>query len=103
MPPDELTGKGKEFYENYKKKYSAEPEAYSAYGYESANVVLRALEQTKTKDRAAIVAAVAAMKDYDGVLGKWSFDSNGDTSLKLMSGNAVKDGEFSFVKLLGGH
>ena len=54
------------------------------------------------KDRAAICEAVSATRDFDGALGKWSFDENGDTSLTTMSGNTVKDGRFEFVKLLGG-
>lgn len=101
VPPRELTGRGKEFYDNYKKKFNAEPEAYAAYGYESARVVLEAIKRAGKKDRAAILAAVAQTKDFDGLLGKWSFDANGDTSLKIMSGNTVKNGEFQFVKILG--
>ena len=38
---------------------------------------------------------------FDGVLGKWSFDKNGDTTLRTMSGNTVKDGKFAFVTVLG--
>lgn len=101
LPPDKLAGKGQEFYQKYKAKYGSEPEAYSAYGYESAMVILRAIEIAKKKDRQAILQAVAATKDYDGALGKWSFDENGDTSLKLVSGNTVQNGVFQFVKLLG--
>lgn len=101
IPPDKLTGKGQKFYENYKARFNSEPEAYAAYGYEATNVVLKAIDQVKAKDRAAILAAVAATKDYDGALGRWSFDENGDTTLRLMSGNMVKDGDFVFVKTLG--
>lgn len=101
VPPRELTGRGKQFYESYKKKYNSEPEAYSAYGYESARVVLDSIARAGKKDRAAIVAACAAIRDFDGLLGKWSFDENGDISLKTMSGNTVKNGEFAFVKVLG--
>jgi len=101
VPASELTGKGKVFYENYKKRYNSEPEAYAAYGYESAKVVLDAIRKVGKKDRAALLAAVADTKDFDGALGKWSFDANGDTSLKNMSGNVVENGEFKFAKLLG--
>ena len=47
------------------------------------------------KTRAALV------KDFDGSLGKWSFDENGDTTLVALSGNVVRGGKFEFVKLLG--
>ena len=49
----------------------------------------------------AIIAATAATKDFDGVLGKWSFDENGDTTNTTMSCNTVKNGKFEFVKVFG--
>ncbi len=101
LPPDKLTGKGKDFYENYKQKFNAEPEAYAVYGYESARVVLDAITRAQTKDRPGILAAVATTKDFDGALGKWSFDENGDTSLKVMMVEAVKAGKFVPVKIVG--
>jgi len=99
--PRELTGKGKDFYNAYVKKYKSEPEAYSVYGYEAGRVALDAIRRAGKKDRAAILQAVASAKDFDGVLGKWSFDANGDTTLRIMSGNTIKNGDFEFVKLLG--
>ncbi len=102
LPPDQLTGKGREFFEKYKKTYQSDPEAYSAYGYETAKVVLEAIRRAGKKDRNAIRKAIAETKDYEGALGKWSFDSNGDTTLTTMSGNTVKNGQFEFVKVLGG-
>ena len=42
-----------------------------------------------------------SLKNFDGLLGKWSFDRNGDTTLRTMSGNTVKDGKFTFVTVLG--
>lgn len=94
VPGPKLTGKGKEWYDSYKAKFNSEPEVYAAYGYESANVALNAINQVCKKDRAAILAGVFATKDFDGVLGKWSFDANGDTSLTGMSGVQVKGGKF---------
>jgi hypothetical protein len=34
------------------------------------------------------------------VTGKWSFDENGDTTLKDLTGVVVKDGKFVFSKSL---
>lgn len=100
VPGAELTGAGKTWYENYKAKYNAEPEAYAAYGYESAKVIYDAINQVCKNDRAAIRDAVMGTKDFQGVLGTWSFDSNGDTSLSTMSGNVVKNGKFEFATVL---
>ena len=101
LPPSQLQGRGKEFYENYKKKFNAEPEAYAVYGYEAARVVLEGIKHAGKKDRAAITDAIANLRDFDGVLGKWSFDHNGDTSLKVMAVEEVKDGKFTPVKIVG--
>ena len=101
LPAEKMTGKGADFRSAYKLKFGADPEAYASYGYEAARVVLQAIAQAKTKDRAGILAAISATKDFNGVLGKWSFDANGDTSSRVMSGQTVQDGKFVFVKVLG--
>jgi branched-chain amino acid transport system substrate-binding protein len=101
LPPDQLKGRGKEFYDSYKKKYNSEPEAYAVYGYEAARVVLEGIKRADKKDRESIRAAIAGLKDFDGVLGKWSFDQNGDTSLKVMAVEEIKDGKFTPVKIVG--
>ena len=101
VPPERLTGRGAEFVADYRKAYKAEPEAYAAYGYEAASVVLDGIMRARSRERSAITAAVAKTQDFHGVLGTWSFDRNGDTTLKLASGNTVKNGQFEFVKVLG--
>lgn len=100
VPADKLTGKGKKFYDNYKASFNAVPESYGAYGYEAASVVLAAFSKTLKKDRAAIIENISKTKDFEGALGTWSFDPNGDTSLKTMSGSIVKSGKFEVVKIL---
>jgi branched-chain amino acid transport system substrate-binding protein len=101
VPTKELKGNGKVFYEAYKKTYNTEPEGYAVYGYESAKVVLAAIQRASTRDRSGVIAAMKDTKDFPGALGTWSFDENGDTSVKMMSGNTVKNGEFVLVKILG--
>ncbi|MER3418399.1 MAG: branched chain amino acid ABC transporter substrate-binding protein [Chloroflexota bacterium] len=105
---DQYTGDAAKFRDEYKAKYGGELEVYTIYGYEAANVVLAALETASkagAKDpvalRAGILDALANTKDFKGVLGTWSFDKNGDTSLTTFSGTQVKSGKFEFVKVLG--
>lgn len=100
LPPDKLTGKGAEFAKRYRQRFNIEPEAYAVYGYECAKTAIEALRRCGKKDRRAILEAIAATKDFDGALGVWSFDENGDTSLSTMSGFIVKDGGFQFVEAL---
>jgi branched-chain amino acid transport system substrate-binding protein len=101
LPPGELKGKGKEFVEKYKAKFGKDPEAYAVYGYEATQVAIEAIRRANKKDRNAIREACLGIRDFDGALGKWTFDENGDTSMKTMSGQAVKGGKFVFVKVLG--
>jgi len=103
-----LTGKGKDFYENYKKTYSNEPEGYAVYGYESTKVVIAAMQRIHAAGgeitRANVLAEVAKTKDFEGALGTWSFDANGDTTNRTMSVNTVvkseTGGTFSQVKVV---
>jgi branched-chain amino acid transport system substrate-binding protein len=94
VPPAKLTGKGREWYDAYKAKFNSEPQDWTVYGYEATSVALAAINKVCTKDRAAILDAVFATRDFDGVLGKWSFDAHGDTSLTNMSGVQVIGGKF---------
>lgn len=96
-PFDKLPDKGKKFYDDYQKKYNGKPEAYAIYGYEAASVAIATLGKVCKKDRAAVNDALFTTKDFEGALGKWSFDANGDTTLISMIGNQVTSGEWKEV------
>lgn len=106
---DQYTGDAAKFRDDYKAKYGGDLEVYTIYGYEAANVLIAAIttaSKAGAKDvkalRSGILDALAATKDFKGVLGTWSFDANGDTSLKVFSGTVVTGGKFVFNKVLGG-
>jgi len=101
LPPEKLTGKGKDFVDNYVKKYGNMPEGYAVYGYEAAKVALEGVRRAGKKDREAIRSACFTIRNFEGALGSWSFDRNGDTTLKTMSGQIVRNGKFEFFTLLG--
>jgi len=96
----DLKGKGANFYTTFKEKFNKEPDPYAVYGYDAMSVVLDAIEKAGAKDRKAIVEALSATKDYEGALGKWSFDANGDTTLTTIGGYKVTGGRFAFQKYL---
>ncbi|CAN5188821.1 branched-chain amino acid ABC transporter substrate-binding protein [soil metagenome] len=103
LSPDKLdtTPGGKKFIDNYKAKFGKPPsEAYALYGYECGRVAIEAIKKAGVKDRAAICKAGLGIRDFDGVTGKWSFDENGDTTLRDLTGVVVKNGEFVFSKSL---
>jgi branched-chain amino acid transport system substrate-binding protein len=105
LPASELPGKGQDFVQNYQERFPDSPiEALTAYGYEAANVLLDAIQRAYNTDgqvtRDGVVREVFATKNYDGVLGTWSFDENGDTTLTELSGQRVQNGNFGFVRTI---
>jgi len=98
VPPSRLSGKGADWYQRYQQRYHAEPAAYAAYGYEACSVGLDAIRRAGKKDRAAVVDAVFATRDFRGLFGTWSFDAHGDTTFATLSGNQVQHGAFQFLK-----
>jgi branched-chain amino acid transport system substrate-binding protein len=102
LPPSKLGGEGQEFVEKFEKKYG-EVHGYTAYAYEAANVMLDAIEragQDGEVQREEVVQEIFATKDYQGVLGTWSFDEDGDTNLTELSVNKVVNGEFELDRIL---
>jgi branched-chain amino acid transport system substrate-binding protein len=103
VPPEKYTGKAADWLKAYNAKFNNNnPNPYAIYGYEAAKVVLAGIAAAgdKADDRATVLANVMGTKNYDGVLGKWSFDANGDTTLTQFSGSIGKSGAWSFVKEL---
>jgi branched-chain amino acid transport system substrate-binding protein len=90
--PDQLTGAGKEWFEKYKTDHNGDqPATYTAYGNASAAVALNALKTAATpNDRYEVLKAVLATKDLDTVVGKVTFDANGDALGGSISAYEVK-------------
>jgi branched-chain amino acid transport system substrate-binding protein len=101
LPPSEQSGRGREFVDRYRDKFGVEPEVYAIYGYEAAKVALEAIRRAGKKDRQAILDACLAITDFEGALGRWSFDANGDITNAQLSGSIVRDGKFVFAKSSG--
>jgi branched-chain amino acid transport system substrate-binding protein len=101
LPFEKLKGIGAKTYQAYKERYKIEPTAYALYATEAARVALEGIRRAApqidkalaAKDvkgaRDAVRQAIANIKNFDGINGKWSFDENGDTTLETMSGYKV--------------
>lgn len=100
LPPEQMGPEAQAWYKAYRDKYKSEPEAYAIYSYEATKVTLAGIAKAGVKDRAKIRDAIMATADYHGLLGVWSFDKQGDTTLTMMSGFEVKNGDFAFSKAL---
>jgi branched-chain amino acid transport system substrate-binding protein len=91
---------GKKFFADYAAKFGETKEPYAIMGYDSMGAALKAIEDVcaaggDPTDRAAVNKAVFAIKDFDGALGTWSFDENGDITLPYFLVGQIKDGAYA--------
>lgn len=87
-----VTPGNQEFVANYRAKYGDEPNVFAAQSYAAVYILAKAFTDAGSTDAAAIQQAMANIKDFDTVLGTFSFDENGDgvyTPVTLI----VKDGK----------
>lgn len=100
LPPEHMGEKAQAWYKAYREKYKTEPEAYAIYSYEATKVALAGIAKAGVKDRAKIREAIMTTTNFQGLVGDWSFDERGDTSLSAISGFEIKNGAFVFSKAL---
>lgn len=82
------------FVTDYKNKYGNNPDVLGAYGYDLVGITLMALkDNSENSDR--IKTALYNIKNYQGVTGHTSFDSNGDVT-KTAGIKVILDGKFEW-------
>jgi branched-chain amino acid transport system substrate-binding protein len=97
LDPESYPPEGQEFFSQFEKKYGEpNPDPYSIYGYEAMRLALDAIERSGTGEKADIVKAIFDTKDRQSVLGTYSIDENGDTTLTDYGVYTIKGGELTF-------
>ena len=66
----------KKFIADYRAKYGVEPDALAATAYDAARMLFDAFKRARTIESAAVRNALAQTKDFPGVTGKITLDSN---------------------------
>lgn len=66
------------FVANYTAKYGMEPSVWAAQPYAAVYILAEAIKNAESTDSAAIATALAEIRDFDMILGKFSFNANGD-------------------------
>jgi branched-chain amino acid transport system substrate-binding protein len=104
LDPATFSEEGKKFFADYKKEYklNRDPDPYAIYGYEAMELVLDAIKRAGNKgnDRQAVIDAAFATKNRDSVLGTYSIDENGDTTLTDYGLYKVVGGKLVFDRVL---
>jgi branched-chain amino acid transport system substrate-binding protein len=100
--PEQLPApQGEDFVRSYRAAFDEPPDRYAAYGYEAMAVVLDSIERAEDpRDRSAVTDAFFATADRDSVLGTYSIDEAGDTTLDAIAGYRVEGGEPRFDSAL---
>jgi branched-chain amino acid transport system substrate-binding protein len=94
LSPDEYPPDGQEFFDAFRTKYDEpNPNPYAIYGYEAMRLALDAIERSGTGDKSDVLAALFDTTDRESVLGTYSIDDNGDTTLSDYGVYKVEDGE----------
>ena len=97
LSPDEYPPEGQEFFTQFEEKYGEpNPDPYAIYGYEAMRLALDAIERSGTGEKADILTALFDTTDRSSVLGTYSIDENGDTTLTDYGVYTVEDGELVF-------
>jgi branched-chain amino acid transport system substrate-binding protein len=98
LDPSVYPPAAQDFYRDFKAKYGKLPEPYAIYGYEAMAVMLDAIKRAgdQGNDRRAVVEAFFRTKDRDSVLGRYSIDKNGDTTLVKTAGYKISKGGLVF-------
>jgi branched-chain amino acid transport system substrate-binding protein len=103
LDPAKFNAEGKAFFEKYKAKYHTDrPDPYAIYGYEAMSLLLDSIKRAgdNGNDRAEVLKALFSTKDRNSVLGTYSIDENGDTTLTDYGLYKIVDGKLEFDKVI---
>jgi branched-chain amino acid transport system substrate-binding protein len=100
--PSQLPALGRRFVRTFRDRYRRSPGPYAAYGYEAMAVVLDSIRRAGDSgdDRDSVVDAFFDTQDRHSVLGTYSIDDVGDTTLNHLAGYTVIAGRPVFATSL---
>ncbi len=99
LNPESYPPEGQQFFEQFEQEYGDKnPDPYAIYGYEAMKLVLDAIERAGSTDKKDVLKALFDTKDRQSVLGTYSIDENGDTTLTDYGVYTIEDGELTFDK-----
>jgi branched-chain amino acid transport system substrate-binding protein len=99
---DPRSGAARSFAERYEARYGIPPEPQAYFAYEAMAVILDSIRRAGDRgdDRAAVRDAFFATRDRSGLVGEYSIDAAGDTTLRTVGLFAVRDRKLAFEELI---
>ncbi|MDE4097001.1 ABC transporter substrate-binding protein [Phaeobacter gallaeciensis] len=89
-----------EFVSGFQEKYGRLPSLYAAQGYDTANLILSALDKAEVSDKDAFRAALKEA-DFASVRGKFSFGPNQHPIQDIYVREVIKEGDIFTNKIIG--
>jgi branched-chain amino acid transport system substrate-binding protein len=88
----------------YRRAFTGEAGPYALYGYETMSVVLAAIRSAGNRgnDRQVVIDRFFATHDRDSVLGRYSMQANGETTLTRYAIDRVRGGRAVFLRAVDG-
>jgi len=104
LPADQYPPQGQTFFADYQREFGeSTPDPYAIYGFEAMSLTLDAIKRAAAKGdvtRDAVVEQLFATKDRQSVLGSYSIDANGDTTLTDYGAYTIKGGKLEFAETI---
>jgi branched-chain amino acid transport system substrate-binding protein len=101
LNPESYPPEGQEFFTQFEQEYGDKtPDPYAIYGYEAMRLVLDAIERAGSTSKEDVLKALFDTKDRQSVLGTYSIDENGDTTLTDYGIYTIEGGELTFDKTI---
>jgi branched-chain amino acid transport system substrate-binding protein len=93
---------GQKFFTDFQNAYPdhTNPDPYAIYAYESMLLALDAIKRSGSGEREDIVKALFATRNRPSVLGRYSIDSNGDTTVTDYGRFDIEDGKPRFRRTI---
>ncbi|MGP0102173.1 MAG: branched-chain amino acid ABC transporter substrate-binding protein [Solirubrobacteraceae bacterium] len=87
---------------HYRAVFGTEGGVYALYGYEAMTVVLDAVRSSGARgnDRQTVIDRVFATKDRDSVIGRYSVEPNGETTLSQYGVDRISAGRPVFLRAI---
>ncbi len=106
LAPDEYPRSARAFLAAYRRRYGS-PEPDAIFGYEAMSLLLDAIDRatdhgTRPAVRAEVRNALFATRDRHSVLGTYSIDGNGDTTLRRFGVYVIVQGRLTFWEAIEG-
>ncbi len=103
LAPEDYPPAGQKFFDDYEAEFGeGDPGQYAIFGYEAMSLALDAIERAgeEGNDREAVTEQIFATKDRESVIGTYSIDENGDTSLTNYGVFGIKNGSLEYLEAL---